>query len=95
MSFIIGVAVDCDELWEKTGSDEDPSSRLLGGLSINGINHHLEAIAVEETNHLQHVADPTFEEEYDGMCAVSGPDGKFQTVIINDRKYVLVMTPYC
>lgn len=84
-----------DDWWEETGSDDDPSSRLLGSLCINGVYHHLEAYAVTEKKGMQEAADLTFEEHVEGMFLVGQPDKAFQTVEIRGRQYVLTMTPFC
>jgi hypothetical protein len=97
------VAIDIhipDEAWEKTGDcggdedHEDPNARLLVAIHINGVPHHVEAFAVEEADGIQK-PHPDFEYEYEGMCQMSQPDGSYQTVSINERDYVLSMSPYC
>jgi len=84
--------------WEKTGSEEDPASRLYyTGMSINGLSMHVEAIAVIEKDEQhdygeQTAADIMFEDEVgtlQDMC-----DTAFQTTTINGREYVLVATPH-
>jgi hypothetical protein len=96
-AFERAVVVDVPEsAWEPTGSEEDPTSRLLAALVVCGYYHHLEAYAVkEDPEGYQQIADPLFSENFEGMCSLGGPDGPFQTITIKGREYVLAMTPYC
>jgi hypothetical protein len=99
-----------DEAWDPIGPDmgeldEDvPAekadrlfwSRILyrPGVTINGVGFHLEGWAVEydEDAHMQ-VAD--WQDEALGQIHNAvGADGSWDTVTINDREYVLVMSPY-
>ena len=88
------LVIDDDE-WEPTGSDDDLDSRLLLTVCVNGVNHHLEAYAVEVKEDIQVVRDSLFESNYEGMCMASEPDGRYQTTTIKGREYVLLMTPHC
>ncbi len=87
------VTVD-PEVWEQTGSENDPRSRLLTSALINGRYFHMEAYAVEPNASEQRVADPLFEDEWRGLCLLE-PDGAFQTQAIDGREYVIVLRPFC
>lgn len=89
-----------DSAWEPCGG-EDPESRtrLHASVCVNGVHHHLEAyeVKVEDKNgiDMQVVVDSMFESNFEGMCMASEPDGRYQTVEIEGREYVLCMTPFC
>ena len=85
-----------DDDWAFSGPEGNEQSRLLACVCVNGIHHHLEAYQVKvDEEGIQAVADSSFESNYEGMCMASEPDGRYQTVEIHEREYVLVMTPYC
>lgn len=80
--------------WEMTGTEDDPSGSLLATVIINGVDMHLEAIAVEKVGDLQvPVAD--LQDVYDKFYDAAGADGNFQTVTINGRDYALFSSPFC
>lgn len=86
-----------DEAWEKTGDcggNEDPAARLLTTVVINGVSHHVEAFAVEVVDDTQ-IPHPNFDTEFEGIHQMSQPNGRYQTVSIMERDYVLSMSPYC
>jgi hypothetical protein len=83
-----------DDAWEEDGSDEDPSSRLLTAVVLNGYHFHLWAFAVVN-GETQEVADTLFRENLEGVYSVGEPDKRYQTVHIKGRDYVLSLTPYC
>lgn len=80
--------------WAPAG-EKDLMTRLLTTVYINGVPHHLEAIAVEVEDDNQKAADPAFESKFEGLCAMDEADGHYQTTEILGRKYVLAMTPFC
>lgn len=79
------------------GSDEDPTSRLLGTLSVGGVSHHAELLAVvyNDDEEIQEAADPSFQEMVDQVYSGVGGDGPWQTIEIDGRAYALIVTPYC
>lgn len=83
--------------WDPSGSEEDPTSRLLCCLIVNNTAHHLEAYAVtNEPLGLQRAVDPLFESNVDAMYRLaSEPDQAFQTTEIAGRTYVIALTPHC
>lgn len=88
-----------EDVWEDISKDDrKPGSYLLATLQINGKNHHLEAIEVEslpQSKHLQKavcsVCDDILLKYRDAVEA----EGPFNTVQIQGRSYVLMVTPYC
>lgn len=80
--------------WEKCGSEEDPASRLLTTIYINGISMHLEAIAIED-HFNSHIPVTAFQEEYEAYYRAAGADGEFTPVTIAGRQYVLFASPFC
>ena len=72
--------------WEAMGYDCGPTGRLLVSISINGVDMHLEAFAIDK-------ADEMHWNIYDGVSrAVERAD--FETTVIGNRKYVLIATPF-
>ena len=84
-----------EEAWEATGPEDDPKSRLLTTLQINGWANHLEAIAVKTKRGIQVAAHSSFQSNLDGMYQAAETEGAFQSVKIGRRWYVLLMTPFC
>lgn len=104
------VAIDLritDDQWDAIGPQygDEPAeakesllwSRIIhrGGVRINGVGFHLEGWAVEydEDEH-RHTAlwdDDNLGHVHMGV----GADGSWDTVTVNGREYVLVMSPYC
>jgi hypothetical protein len=88
-----------DDAWEDSGPEEDPKSRLLAELEINGTWFHLEAFAVEYREQTettfgeQHFADLAFEDEEHAVLDVF-VEGAAATVTIKGREYALVVTPH-
>lgn len=82
--------------WERTGSDEDPGSRLLTRMTINGHYFHIEAISVrDDDENIQVVQDQDFAPEFDALHTIAGNDGgPFSTQMILGREYVVVVTPH-
>jgi len=87
--------------WEEIGAD-DPKARLLIAVSIAGVPHHLEAIAVEngprtdsEMRPEQVASSHLYREILDHYRAADmGTDEPFLTVEIGGRQYCVFMTPY-
>ena len=72
--------------WEAMGYDCDPTARLLVLISINGLDMHLEAFAIDKVDEMHW-------DIYDGVSrAVERAD--FATTVIGNRKYVLIATPF-
>ena len=80
------------EQWEQTGSEEDITSRLLSGITINGLPLHVEAIAIDPDDDIQKAADPTFEDDVERYQSIQ--DTNFRTTEINGRQYIIVATPH-
>lgn len=93
------------EAWVRTGSDaeqtdDDPASRLLTSIVINGTHMHLEAYAVKEADGETHpyskgdqiAADQMFEDDVATFQGVF--ECAFDTTEINGRDYILIATPH-
>lgn len=84
--------------WEDASMDEDkPGRRLLSSLQFNGISHHLEAIEVEydENASTQSAVCLLCDDILTTYREATGADGPFSTVTIDQRTYVIFVTPYC
>lgn len=82
--------------FEASGPDDDKTSRLLATLYIGSLPCHLEAIAVKENKKYGQVAaNGAFENNLNGMFQAAEPDGAFDTIEMNGRDYVLLLTPHC
>jgi len=86
-----------DNCWEECGMEDDNmAARLLTTVCVSGVHHHLSAYEVKVNDDgIQVVTDSSFEENYEGMCMESQPEGRYQTLKIRGRDYVLCMTPFC
>jgi len=84
-----------EESWERIGPEDDYESRLLTTVCINGIHHHLEAIAVKAEGYVQKVVNPMHEDIFRGIQTAAEPDGPYRVTEIFGREYVLLMTPHC
>ena len=81
-------------VWEQTGEEENPRSRLHASVHLFGVFMHLEAWEVREYDtpeyHSQEVVayttdfDPLYE-----LCGVAA----FETLEIEGRQYVVICTP--
>jgi hypothetical protein len=90
------VQVHSADVWEEAGSDEDPASRLLATIWVEGIPCHLEALKVEwPEDGVQEVADPMFESNFQGMGYIY-EGGPFHTTTIEgwEGRYVFNLTPF-
>jgi hypothetical protein len=86
-----------DIRWEDIASDETlPRSRLLGAVQFNGVNHHLEAIEVQngESKFDQNAASVLCDDILKRYDAIDSDGGPFNTVLIDDRTYALFITPF-
>lgn len=63
-------------------------------LTINGVDHHLEAIAVNADSAAQCAEAPELDDDLGLFLEAAHADRPFDTVQIGSRDYVLVMTPY-
>lgn len=81
--------------WEPTGSDENPQSRLLSTLYISGYPLHVEAYEVRRDEQVgQTTADKMFEDDLNHYYAATCLEGRFDTIMINGREYIIVATPF-
>ena len=81
--------------WDATG-DEEPWHRLLATFTVNGTQHHLEAIAVRTVRangKAQQALDPRLNPALEAAGVICGWP-VFQTSRIEDHEYVVVMTPH-
>jgi len=78
--------------WEQTGSEENPKSRLLAGIIINGLHLHLEAIQVHNDGSGQKAVDVMFEDQVSNYQNIQ--DTEFTTINHEGRDYIIVATPY-
>jgi hypothetical protein len=89
-----------DDAWEPSGPELDPEypeglgpeTRLLAGITINGVPMHLEAYQVTNEDG-QRAADITFADDIEHLQSMQDVSG-FQTTTIRGREYVLVATPH-
>ena len=70
-------------------------TRLKSVINICGTFMHLEAIQVHYVGHdrEQEAVNPRLENDFNLLCRY-GSEGQFDTTAINDKKYVLVATPF-
>jgi hypothetical protein len=82
--------------WEPSGDYGNPRGRLLATMKINGQSFHVEAYHVRKNRDgEQCIADPHFQEEWNGMGALQNHDGgPFTTQRIGRREYVIVISPF-
>ncbi len=71
-----------------------PEAWLYGVLTINGVDHHFEAIAVHDVDGLQTAEASSLDESLGLYLLASSAERPFDTVAIGDRRYVLVLTPF-
>jgi hypothetical protein len=84
-------------MWEEaSGDDEDPRGRLLCMVWVNSVPCHLEAWAVHYDETPMEVQQADIRpDDLDDLFRAVGGDGPFQTLQIQGRDYILVMTPHC
>lgn len=85
--------------WEATGSESDPTSRLLSTITINGFLFHVEAYAVKYVgdDRVQEIDDTTWAESFEVIYKLLGDAcAQSQEIEIDGvkRDYVLVAFPY-
>lgn len=95
-----GVALDIPRVaWAEVGDwneSGDPKSRMLASVYVYGVLHHLDAIEVTENDHGEiRAANPDWEEMLDSIWRGFDPGDQYETVTIDDRKYLLFMSPSC
>jgi hypothetical protein len=83
-----------DSLWHATGHESDPGARLLMTMRINGVPHHLEAVAVENHADFQELAKASGYEA-DAVWDLFSASGHMDVMTIKGRSYILLMSPYC
>lgn len=93
-------AIEVEGGWEQAGPTGDPGAvlHLANGIVINGVDLHLEAIAVTSSDDgldLQQAAAPEHDEDLDHLSALAGERGRFATATIQGREYVIHAVPYC
>ncbi|KAA0255526.1 hypothetical protein FBQ97_00085 [Acidobacteria bacterium ACD] len=71
-----------------------PEAWLYGVLTINGVDHHIEAIAVTGVDGHQAAEAPALDESLDLYLEASAAERPFDTVAIGERRYVLFLTPF-
>jgi hypothetical protein len=85
-----------DDYLKPAGDDAGvaPEAWLYGILTINGVAHHFEAIAVSDVNGFQTAEAPSLEDSLSLYLAATAAKRPFNTVAIGDRQYLLVLTPF-
>lgn len=85
-----------DHLFKPVGEDVGAAAHawLRAVVTIRGVCHHLEAIAVEDHDSFQGAEAAKLEEALDSYAEAAASDRPFDTVPIGSRRYVLVMTPF-
>ncbi|MBM4779516.1 MAG: hypothetical protein GQE15_17555 [Archangiaceae bacterium] len=78
--------------WDQTHVDAD-DGRLAGVMAINGSRFHVEAIPVTKEQGMQVGADVESESRLSGLVFEFDVRG-FQTIEINQREYVVIITPF-
>ena len=86
------LAVTWTEPLRAIGRAACPWGRLLGTVSIGGILHHVEAIAVENRDGEQATVLDEDETSFADLMALS--DGAMQTLELDGHEYVVVIHPY-
>lgn len=80
-----------DDFWTKAPRDPE-DGRLSGQLGINGTRFRVEALPVTRLHGYQVGADLVSERRLEGLLAEFDVAG-FETVRIDGREYVVVITP--
>lgn len=83
--------------WMPTGDDADPKARLLAHIRIGGLDMHLEAWEVDNSENpigdMQAVRwESQRADDFDMLCGMM--ECSFETIVISGREYVLVAVPY-
>lgn len=89
-----------EEAWEPCGPEEDtgepgdPAAELTCTVTVNGVSFHADAYAVVSAELGLEAAHPDFEEDLDRVYAAAHVEGRFDTVEIAGREYVVILTPH-
>lgn len=89
-----------EDAWEACGPEEDtgeagdPTAELTCTVVVNGVSFHADAYAVVSTDGCQEAAHPYHEGDLDAVYAAAHAEGRFDTVEIGGRDYVVVLTPH-
>ncbi len=85
-----------DDLFKPVGEDAGaaPEAWLYGVLTMNGVDHHFEAIAVSDVNGFQTAEAPSLDDNLGLYLEATASERPFDTVKLGDRQYVLVVTPF-
>jgi hypothetical protein len=67
---------------------------LQGGIALFGCQFHAEAIEVQMNDGTQEVVHPENRESYDAIYHLCAGHGPLETIEIDGKKYVVVITPY-
>jgi hypothetical protein len=84
---------DADEV---TGTEADPSLRMLGSASIGGVLHHVEAYRVDRNGDEQVFLAWPDEALADAWLEISSyacPNGPVSTVTLADAEYAIFVVP--
>lgn len=84
--------------WRANGANFEaaPTDHLIAVVYINGIMHYAEAIAMvpqEPGDTAPQRAVDGMQETFEAICAASGIGGRFLTMKIGERDYMLLITP--
>lgn len=74
--------------------DATPTAWLHTVLTINGVDHHLEAIAVTDDGEKQRAETAELDEQLELYAEAASANRPFDTVRLDGRDYVLVLTPF-
>lgn len=79
-----------EDAWEPQEPDgTDPWGRILAAFTVNGHPLHLEAWAVADNQEgIQEVTE--YPDNLDHISAISGDGGRFRTITVKGREYMLV-----
>lgn len=82
------------------GTSDDPTARLLAPVVVTCQGRelcrlHCEAWAVHFPDDVQEPAHLSMQDDWAQLSEAIGVIGPWQTVEINGRDYVLILTPYC
>lgn len=88
--------VSLDGWWTEAGPEDDPRARLLATLYVNQTPHHVEALAVDDVEDVvrNQAVHPDYEHMVDQVADAVASQGSWQTVEIDGRNYVLIITPH-
>jgi len=89
-----------EDAWEACGPEEDtgepgdPTAELTCTVVVNGVSFHADAYAVVSADFGLAAAHPDHERDLDAVYAAAHAEGRFDTVEIGGRDYVMVLTPH-